>query len=283
MKTVKVSKYLEGIDSIYVEQPKYETGHDGSDGYCDCIGMCRGALKRAGVTDIKNMRGTNQAARKTIVDLQELKSDAPLCLGDVVLKVRDKDDPDMPLPDNYRKGGADYDPTWGETNFTHIGTVTGTNPIEITHMTSPTAKKDKSIKGWTYFGELPYVEYEVSPEPQPEPEPEPEPETQYATVVSENGKPVKMRAKPTETCDLWWKVPNGSEVIVEKWDSDTDKKGQKWSKINWAGQGGYMMSVFLRPADGGGLYTVTIPHLTLYQADALLERYPGSHKESERG
>ena len=274
MKTIKADKYIEGVESIYVEQPSYETGHDGSDGKCDCIGMCRGALLRGGATDVTNMRGTNQAARKTIRNLQQLQSSVPLCVGDVVLKTRDKDDKNMPLPDRYRKGGADYDPKWGETNFTHIGTVTQVNPLVITHMTSPKPKKDKSIKGWGYFGELPWVEYNVSPEPQPEPSPVPEP--QFAVVTAENGKPVKMRAKPSTSCKLYWEVPCGSIVIVDEW-------GAEWSKITWDDRMGYMMTKFLSPQDDGELYTVIIPNLSLRQADELIELYPGAYMEKERG
>lgn len=260
---ISAGRYAHGVDSIYIEQPQYQEGHDGSDGYCDCIGMCRGGLERAGATGVTGMRGTNQAARKTIVDLQELKSDAPLLVGDVVLKVRDKDDPNMPLPDRYRKGGADYDPKWGETNFTHIGTVTKVNPIEITHMTSPTAKKDHSIKGWSFFGELPWVEYE------PAPDPEPEPEVMYATVVAEKGSTVKMRAKPSTSCRLYWDVPVGSLVIV-------DEKGEEWSQITWEGRTGYMMTRFLHFEDSL-LCTVTIPGLTLEQAEALIDEYPAGY------
>lgn len=270
MKTIKVEKFVEGIESIYVEQPSYQLGHDGSDGTCDCIGMVRGALERGGATGVTHMRGTNDAARNAIQNLQQLQSSAPLCVGDVVLKVRDKDDKDYPLPDKYRKGGSAYDAKVGETNFTHIGTVTSVNPLVITHMTSPKPKKDKSIKGWTWFGELPWVEYGVSPDPGPEPE------KQYATVVSENGKPVKMREKPSTSCKLYWEVPVGSEVLVYDW-------GDQWSKIRWAGQDGYMMSQFLRPVGGSDLYTVIVPNLTLYQADALIANYPGAYKQVERG
>ena len=262
---ISPEKYVEGVNSIYVEQPGYETGHDGSDGKCDCIGMCRGGLERAGEKDVKNMRGTNQAARKTIRNMQELESSSQLRLGDVVLKIRDKDDKTMPLPDRYRKGGADYDPKWGETNFTHIGTVTGVNPTEITHMTSPTAKKDKSIKGWSYLGELPWIEYDTPPEPPPEPGPEPE----TATVYAENGKPVKMRAKPSTSCRLFWEVPVGSVVIV-------DEKKDEWSRITWNDREGYMMTRFLA-FDGtpeGDLYTVIIPGLTKEQAEELCATWP---------
>lgn len=274
---VSASKYCDGVESIYIENPDYELGHDGSDGKCDCIGMPRGALERAGATDVRNMRGTNQAARKTIENLQNLKSESQLRVGDVVLKTRDPNDANYPLPDRYRKGGADYDPTWGETNFTHIGTVTHVNPIEITHMTSPKAKKDKSIKGWSFYGELPWVEYGSGPEPGPDP--------QEATVYSENGRPVKMRQKPSTSCKMYDEVPCGEVVEVLTKDCTTDKAGNVWSKISYGSRTGwYMMSRFLifdEPV--GTLYTVTIPNLMEDQANNLLAMYPGSWKTPERG
>lgn len=272
MKQVSAAKYVEGVESIYVEQPTYETGHDGSDGKCDCIGMCRGGLKRAGATDVTNMRGTNQAARKTIRNLQKLQSSVPLCVGDVVLKTRDKDDANMPLPDKYRKGGSEYDPVVGETNFTHIGTVTQQNPLVITHMTSPTAKKDKSIKNWTWFGELPWVMHDPSPSPEPQPVPQPG----MALVVAPSGSTVKMRQKPSVSCKLYWDVPIGSIVTVIEWGDD-------WSHIEWDGKTGYMMTGFLQPIGVTETYTVVIPGLTEQQADKLISQYPGAYKEVERG
>ena len=172
----------------------------------------------------------------------------------------------MPLPDRYRKGGADYDPKWGETNFTHIGSVTRIDPIEITHMTSPSAKKDSSLKGWSYFGQLPWVEYETPPEPPPEPEPG----IEYAVVVAESGSSVKMRAKPSTSCKLYWDVPVGDEVIV-------DERGDQWSKITWHDKMGYMMTRFLQFEDDVELVTVIIPGLTEDQAYSLIEQFPDGY------
>ena len=274
---IPAEKYIEGVNSIYEEKPDYRTGGDGSDGTCDCIGMCRGGLERAGVTRITNMRGTNQAARKTIEDLRAVGSVKDLHLGDVVLKTRDKDDKTMPLPDTYRKGGANYDPRWGETNFTHIGTVTGVNPLEITHMTSPTAIKDTSLGNWKYSGNLPWVER--GGEPGPSPEPGPEPVTEWATVTAEKGESVKMRAKPSTTCRLYWDVPVGSSVQVLERDAAVTGM-EKWSRIRWAGQDGYMMNRFLRFADAilapGGSYTVIVQGLSEEAAEELAGKYPGA-------
>lgn len=274
---IPAEKYIEGVNSIYEEQPEYRTGGDGSDGTCDCIGMCRGALEREGVTGITNMRGTNQAARKTIEDLRAVGSVKDLRLGDVVLKTRDKDDKTMPLPDRYRKGGADYDPKWGETNFTHIGSVTGVDPLEITHMTSPTAKKDTSLGNWKYSGSLPWVEHGADPGPSPEPSPVPV--TEWATVTAEKGESVKMRAKPSTSCRLYWDVPVGSSVMVLERDAGTSG-GETWSRIRWAGQDGYMMQRFLLFADAdpapGGCYTVIVQGLSQEAAEELAGRYPGA-------
>ena len=267
MNRISPEKYVEGVNSIYVEQPEYQLGHDGSDGKCDCIGMCRGGLEREGVTGITNMSGTNQAARKTINYLEKIGSAKDLKLGNVVLKTRDKDDKDMPLPDRYRKGGADYDPDVGETNFTHIGTVTRENPLEITHMTSPTAKKDTKIGNWKYKGQLPWVDSGADPEP--------EPEIQWATVWAESGSTVKMRAKPSALCRLYWDVPIGSQVVLVE-------PGDEWSSIIWAGQSGYMMSRFLITGETDR-YTVTIPNLLKEQAEELCRKWSGATMEVQRG
>ena len=263
MKKITPDQYCECVMSIYEEQPEYELGHDGSDGKCDCIGMGRGALKRAGVTEIKGMSGTNYAARFTVKNLRKITSSSELRKGDVVFKTRDKDDRSMPLPDRYRKGNADYNTKWGETNFTHYGTVTQNNPLRITHMTSPTAKIDTSLGKWEYVGELPWVDYDGQTEDQPM--------TEWVRVCADSGKTVKMRAKPSTGCSLYWDVPVGAEVqLIEK--------GETWDRIRWAGQEGYMMNRFLSAgeAPGESLYTVTIRGLTKEQAEEITAIYGGT-------
>ena len=272
MKQITRDQYVQGVEAIYKEQPKYKTGGDGSNGECDCIGMCRGALKRGGATEIKNMSGTNAAARKAIKNLQKIAGSSELMIGDVVLKTRDKNDPSMPLPDKYREGGSAYDPMLGEINFTHIGTVTNNYPLEITHMTSPSAKKDTKLGNWTYFGELPWVEYEAAPEPPPEPEPLP---AMTAIVVADSGSKVKMRAKPSTSCSMYWEIPVGTMV-------DLIERGDSWSRIRWNGISGYMMSRFLKIGETI-LWTVHVPHITQDQAQAMIARYAGAWMTSEGG
>ena len=267
MSKITPQEYVEGVNSIHIEQPVYEKGHDGSDGKCDCIGMCRGGLIRKGVTNVKNMGGTNEAARKAIVNLAKIKKADQLRLGDVVLKTRDKDDADYPLPDKYRKGEAAYDPDVGEINFTHIGTVTQATPLRITHMTSPTSKVDTKLGKWSWFGSLPWVE-----DGQPEEDPH------VAYVYADSGKTVKMRAKASTLCRLYWEVPIGSSVVVME-------RGEKWSQIIWAGRTGYMLNKFLimsEPAEDTDCLLI-IPGLTRARAEELQKQFPGSYIETERG
>ena len=142
--------------------------------------------------------------------------------------------------------------------------------------TSKFAGKTIPNGGWNRVGlfleQIAYAGINPGPDPGPTPDPE------YAIVVSENGKPVKMRAKPTQSCKLYWEVPNGSEVLVYDWNAETDKKGQTWSRIRWAGQDGYMMQTFLQ-AEGQPIeqyWTVTIPGLTYDQAENLCMDWDGA-------
>ena len=260
MKTISAERFVRGVKSIYEEDPEYQLGHDGSDGKCDCIGMPRGALEREGVTTT-NMRGTNQAARKTIQNLQPIRQE-DLRLGDVVLKTRDPDDPDMPLPDSYRRGGANYN---GDlTNYTHIGTVTREIPLEITHMTSPRAKIDTKIGNWKFMGQLPWVERDK--------EPEPVPQLDIATVWADNGKPVNLRRGKGKHYQLIERVPCGDTVEILDY-------GSEWCRVRWHDRTGYMMTEFLMFEKD--LYRITIQHVPLNEAEELRNRYPDAIMEKE--
>lgn len=265
MKTISVDKYIECLYSEYNDDPKYKEGHDGSDGYADCIGFSRGALHRAGIDDTPHMRGCNDAIRNTVQNLQKIKKVDQLRVGDVVIKVRDKDDDTYPLPDQYRKGKSQYNSKIGELNATHWGTVVQINPIRIMHMTSPHALIDEKLGNWSYFGQLPWIDYGAEQEI---------PEVHTAIVNAESGKTVKMRAKPSSLCRLYWDVPIGSEVVIMKEDGN-------WSEIIWNGRTGYMMSKFL--VNSNATYTVVIPGRTAEEADNIVQMFEGAYKEIEKG
>lgn len=88
------------------------------------------------------------------------------------------------------------------------------------------------------------------PEPTPAPEPSPEPEPPIvideATVWAENGKPVKMRAEPSQKCKLYDEVPVGTVVAVDAYNATTDAQGNPWSKVSYGSRKGwYIMTRFL--------------------------------------
>ena len=173
-------------------------------------------------------------------------------------------------PDKYKPDGIG--------NASHIGIVTGTGKGAIHSSASrgcvcESEFHNKTIKngGWNRVGLWGEVDYWQQPTPEPEPEP-----TQTAVVYADNGKPVKMRAEPSFRCRLYWEIQCGETVLVL--DPGTD-----WSKISWNGIDGYMLTRFLLFDGGTQQYTVTIPHLSKSQADALISQYPGSIMTEERG
>lgn len=232
-----IKEYLDKIEEIYQEQPDYERGHDGSDGKCDCIGMVKGAIRRNGLTPT-GLKGTNYAARYTIRDFAEIKSSKELSIGEVVLKAIEPGGEGYDLPDEYKPGGANYN---GDLlDYSHIGTVTGVNPLEITHMTTPKPKKDTKLGKWRFHGWLPQIDG-ISPAPGPDPEPVPEKKT--AIVWAASGKNVNMRKGPSTSKKLVNTVPLGSEVTILEYEQDwcqvayTDKLRATWY--------GWMMTEFL--------------------------------------
>ena len=83
-----------------------------------------------------------------------------------------------------------------------------------------------------------------TPDPAPAPDPEPEPVDpipagEEMTVWTDNGGPVKMRAKPSTSCNLYDKVPCGATVTLVKYGAD-------WCKVNHGiRKGWYIMTKFL--------------------------------------
>lgn len=86
------------------------------------------------------------------------------------------------------------------------------------------------------------------PDPDPVPMPDPDPPVliEDATVWSDNGKPVKMREKPSQSCRLYDDIPVGTVVAVDEYNACTDTKGNRWSKVSYGiRKGWYIMTKFL--------------------------------------
>lgn len=250
MAKVPVNQYVANVNSVYQHKPKYVLGQD-TFTECDCIGMVKRALKMAG-NPANGLSGTNYAARYTIVSLKKIQSVSQLKVGDVVLKGRPYDPNDKyPLPKKYLPGGSLYN--GNTTNYVHIGTVTKINPLEITHMTSPTAKKDSKLGKWNYVGTLPQVSYSD--------ESEVVVVVEYAKVI---GGSLNLRAEKNANSQRLAQIPNGTKVAVTE-------HGDEWCKVVYNSYTGYAMTKYLNFESAGGDNNIAITlsrdcALALYEA-----------------
>lgn len=263
---ISITRYVDGVESIYAENPTYETGHDGSDGMCDCIGMCKGAIRRSGGNP-SGLSGTNYAARYTIKNFYPIPSASALKVGEVVLKARKPGESGYSLPDKYKPGGSSYN---GDlTDYYHIGTVTQVNPLVITHMTSPAAKKDTKLGKWSYYGKLPQVDYDdVSPTPSPTPERLP------TLRIGDRGEYVTLAQ--TKLIQRGYDCgASGADGIYGQKTATAVRDFQRDHDLIDDGVIGAMTWVALNQQDDD-CYTVTIDGLTKSQADALSRQYPNA-------
>ncbi len=249
--------FISKVLKIKSERPRYRQPGDGSDGTCDCIGLIIGALRRSGLK-WTGIHGSNYAVRKQSVDFRRVTSASQLDVGDMVFKAYEPGDAKNTLPSRYKPGGVYYN---GDLrDYYHVGVVTSVDPLNITHMTSPTVKVDTKLGKWAYAARIKVLvnagAYSGDPAPAPEPDPEPiptpvpvpvptptptpAPVVQTARVTAPTGQYVKMRQKPSTACRLYDNVPIGATVRLLE-------KGTEWSKISYGHRNGwYMMSKYLK-------------------------------------
>lgn len=251
------AEFVRRVQEIAQTNPTYRTGGTGADGTCDCIGLIMGAL--GGTFPLHS---SNWFARYRTDNLAALMSENPLTPGALVYKAREGT---AQLNARYQPGGRYY--TGDMLDYYHVGVVTGTDPLEITHCTSTDSvdgiARDGSIKGWTHFGTVQGLQAE---------EPTVSSANELAVVYSENGKPVKMRPTPSTNKPYIAEVPYGAQVeILEQADG--------WATVRWNGLRGYMMSEYLRtigmvtaePETGEG-YTLTLSADTAAELLAALRK-----------
>lgn len=243
-----LQKFLDAIKAIKASNPRYQQPGDGSNGVCDCIGLIIGSLRRIGLK-WSGIHGSNYAARNETVGLKKISSVSELQVGDAVYKAYEPGHPKYKLPDRYKAKGAYYN---GDLrDYYHVGVVTSINPLNITHMTSPSVRVDTKLDHnknsvWRYKGQIkPLVNagglsVPVQTEIQT-PIKEPVAKTgSTAIVTAPSGSFVKMRAKPSTSCALYDKIPVGSNVTIVE-------PGETWAKINFGiRKGWYMMAKYLK-------------------------------------
>lgn len=234
--SVALSEFLSYVNEIASEEPAYRVGGKGEDDTCDCIGLIIGALSRAGER-WPGLHGSNWAARNAMKALLPVSSASELCLGDLTYKARKPGANRYALPERYKD-----DPD--RNDYYHVGVVTRIRPLEITHCTSPGGmKRDTRLGAWCYRGSLKAVDAIGEPADDPD-EPTPSPERMEQTkvyVVTPDGNPLKIRAKPSRKCRLWWKVENGAEGEL----LGTKAGAQGWARVKFGGVTGWAMTAYL--------------------------------------
>ena len=238
-----VEKYVGKCQEVVDAKPTYKNGAS-SLTECDCIGMDKYAFRECGVSF--STTGTNYSVRKQVDGLRQVVGTSDMNIGDVVFKAREPGESGYDLPDKYKEGGKEYN---GDLrDYYHIGTVKSVYPLEIIHMTSPTAKTDTKIGKWGFVASwkkqfIKDAEPQPEPEPEPQPEPQPEPEpVMPAVVTSENNRPVNLRDQPSIYAQLVDRVPVGEAVDV------LENQGE-WCHVTWNRKTGYMMTKFLDFSD----------------------------------
>ena len=237
-----VRRFLAKILIIFNSNPKRREPGDGSDGYCDCIGLIIGAIRRMGLK-WTGIHGSNWAARKEIVDLKPIKSQSDLEVGDIVLKAVPQGRSGWDLPSRYRKGGKYYN---GDTNdYYHAGVVYSINPFQIRHMSSKMTidTKVNTFYPWNYYGKSrQLVQASTNPVYSPSKE------TCTAVVVAKSGKTVNLRRSPNKKSGIMVQVPLGKLVTITS-------PGEEWAAVTYDHFKGYMMAEFLDiVGDGKGKF-----------------------------
>ena len=147
---VSLSDFMEKVEEIAAENPRYRKGGSGKDGTCDCIGLIIGAIRRAGGS-WPGLHGSNYAARSETENLREIRTAGDLQPGELVYKAYEPGERGYDLPARYRKGGSAY--TGDLRDYYHVGVVLSAAPLRILHMTDPGPRTDTGLGQWSWHGE----------------------------------------------------------------------------------------------------------------------------------
>ena len=237
---MNVNQFLYNVHANAARVKRYQAGHDGSDGACDCIGLPIGALRMGGVK-WPWTHGSNYAARSKTENLRPVSGAGDLILGDLVYKAKEPGEDGYNLPDTYKDHPDKRD-------YCHVGVVTSLSPLEITHCTKYKTQ-DKTVDGieidtrlgqWKYAGELALVDYTDDSAADEDGENAPAFVPYFATVHADNGKDVRLRVKPSTKDGVgysWVQLGTEAEVLEEV--------DATWARVRVNGSTGYMMRKFL--------------------------------------
>lgn len=250
---IKLEAFMAGVQAIIDLKPLYKLGHSGTDGYCDCIGLIIGAIRRAGGT-WSGTHGSNYAARN---QMQTMKQNPVIESGAVLYKAFMPGDPGYNLPSTYANSPDQKD-------YYHVGVVLSVKPLRIAHCTSwgsgSGIKIDTAIGRWRFGGRLKHVDYQSTVGEGGVPM------SAYATVSTVTpGETVRLRSTPdTKTNNVIANIRDGGRVFVLD-------QGGEWWKVNDGQKTGYMMSRFLRLESDPAAPTDETIEAILLKARALID------------
>lgn len=192
----------------------------------------------------------------------------------------------MILPETVLKPGTSVY-TGTEDDHGHVGLYVGNGEVieaKGTQSGVVKSKLDEKTKSggrrWTYWGELKGVDYGDTPA---EPVPEDPGEDGYPTL-RKGSKGEFVTLAQTMLINKGYDLsPYGADGDFGKVTENAVKQFQTDWGLKADGVIGQKTWAMLQSAPNRVLYTVRIPYLTLDQADALIQRYPGATKEAERG
>ncbi len=259
MPPISTDAFLTACKAIQESRPAYKLGRDGSDGYCDCIGLIIGAIRRAGGT-WANTHGSNYAARYQMQELVTIASTAQLQPGTVLYKRRMPCDAKYALPASY-KSGAD------QGDYYHVGVVISLAPLAIMHCTSWTGgsgiKIDTVLGNWKWGGRLKKVAYDGQGQGGGETA------MDVKWVGKVTGGRLAMRAAADKSAAVLVWLPDGAQVRVL--DKDVSAG---WAFVDHNGKQGYVMAQYLvnvedvpdgSPQEGADKVTLTLSRAAAHE------------------
>lgn len=258
---ISLSKFLECVKKNINRVRQYLKGRDGTNGYCDCIGLIIGSLRLAGLT-WKETHGSNYAFRYKIKNAQKLTA-SNAYVGEVVFKYH------TPNEDGYDADTikSKYKNHPDQNDYYHAGIVTSVNPLVITHCTGVEGgiKRDTKIGAWRIGGQIDGVDYgDASPT-----EEEVIVIMQNATVV---GGDLNIRANKSTASKRLGGIPDGSRVEVITNDGT-------WAAVDYKGTGGFVLSKYLQFDDCDGADTIKVSKPLLMNVYNAISEMLGVSKE----
>ena len=220
---VALSLYLSNIETNVKRINEYKLGHDGSDGYCDCIGLIIGAYRLSGLK-WSSTHGSNYAARSMMQNGLTKLTTSNLFLGEIVYKAKAPNEEGYKLPNKYKSSGDLND-------YCHVGIVTSVKPLVITHCTSVNGgvARDTKLGKWKFGGKLIGIDYNNK-----------EQEVIQMEEAIVTGGTLNMRSNPSTAASVVIKIPDNSTIsVLEKTNSD-------WYKVSYNNKTGYCMSKFIQ-------------------------------------